>query len=87
MGLNIKNNEAEQLARCLAAATGESITRAVTVAVRERLARVQEHESSEAEARGARVREIADDAANRWIEPYRTADHGDLLYDDAGLPR
>lgn len=87
MSLNIKNTEAEHLARRLAAATGESITTAVTVAVRERLDRVQEHESSEASARRARVRELADDAAQRWIEPYRTADHGDLLYDDAGLPR
>jgi antitoxin VapB len=41
MSLNIKNLEAAALARQLAAATGESVTRAVTVAVRERLARVR----------------------------------------------
>jgi antitoxin VapB len=33
------------------------------------------------------MREIAVDAARRWVEPYRSAEHGDLLYDEAGLPR
>lgn len=39
MALNIKNPEAERLARQLAEATGESITRAVTEALREQLIR------------------------------------------------
>ncbi|HEX8275231.1 MAG TPA: type II toxin-antitoxin system VapB family antitoxin [Longimicrobiaceae bacterium] len=39
MALNIKNSEAERLARELADATGENITRAVTEALRERLIR------------------------------------------------
>lgn len=39
MALNIKNPEAERLARELAAATGENITRAVTQALREQLIR------------------------------------------------
>jgi antitoxin VapB len=86
MSLNIKNGEAERLARELAAATGETVTRAVTVAVRERLDRVQQLDDSVATARAARLLQIADDAATRWVEPYRSADHGDLLYDDAGLP-
>jgi hypothetical protein len=37
--------------------------------------------------RAAGMREIASDAAGRWVEPYRSTDHGDLLYDVAGLPR
>ena len=37
--------------------------------------------------RAARMREIASDAAARRVEPYRSTDHGDLLYDEAGLPR
>ena len=41
MALSIKTNEADRLARELAAATHESITEAVTIALRERLARVQ----------------------------------------------
>jgi antitoxin VapB len=39
MPLNLKSPEADRLARELAAATGESITRAVTVALSERLER------------------------------------------------
>jgi antitoxin VapB len=86
VSLNIKSDEAERLARELAAVTGESLTRAVTVAVRERLSRLQHRDDAAAAERAARLREIAQDAAGRWAQPYRTADHGDLLYDEAGLP-
>ncbi len=87
MSLNIKNGEAERLARQLAAVTGESVTGAITEAVRERLDRLHQHDESAAAQRALRTREIAADAARRWVEPYRSADHGHLLYDDAGLPR
>ena len=40
MSLNIKDPEAHRLARSLAAETGESMTRAVVEALRERLERV-----------------------------------------------
>ncbi|MDE3074227.1 MAG: type II toxin-antitoxin system VapB family antitoxin [Chloroflexota bacterium] len=85
--MNIKNSETQRLARELAAATGETVTRAVTVAVRERLDRLQHEDESASAARAARLRDIANDAASRWVEPYRSADHGHLLYDDLGLPR
>ena len=39
MALNIKNPEADQLARQLAATTGESLSEAILKALRERLAR------------------------------------------------
>jgi antitoxin VapB len=42
MALSIKTAEADRLARTLAKLTGETMTEAVTVALRERLARVQE---------------------------------------------
>jgi antitoxin VapB len=87
VSLNIKNDEAERLARELATATGESVTRAVTVAVRERLDRLRHRDDAAAAERAARLRQIAEDAAGRWMEPYRSADHGDLLYDESGLPR
>jgi antitoxin VapB len=86
MGLNIKNPEAEQLIHELAEATGESLTGAITVAVRERLNRIQEQRGAVVAERAARLRAIGEDAANHWTEPYKTRDHGDLLYDDAGLP-
>lgn len=41
MPLNIKNAETDRLARELADATGESLTAAIAVAVRERLERVR----------------------------------------------
>lgn len=87
MALNIKNAQAEELARQLAATTGESVTRAVAIAVRERLERVRGQDIALAADRAARIQEIAGDAADRWVEPYRSADHGDLLYDESGLPR
>ena len=87
VGLNIKNQEAERLARELAQATGETVTRAILVAVQERLDQVRQGDGMSAEARADRIRRIARDAAPRWVEPYRTADHGDLLYDQRGLPR
>ena len=42
MGLNIKNEEAQHLATELAALTGETLTRAVIVALRERIARLRQ---------------------------------------------
>jgi antitoxin VapB len=84
MGLNIKNEETHRLARNLAKLTGESMTAAVTEAVRERLDRVRR-------ARGVslaqRLVEIGKDCAAHLKEPFRSADHGDLLYDERGLPR
>lgn len=41
MALNIKSDEADRLARDLATETGESITTAVTLALKERLQRVR----------------------------------------------
>jgi len=31
--------------------------------------------------------EIGRDCATRLKEPFRSADHGDLLYDEKGLPK
>lgn len=44
MALSIKTSEADRLARELAAATRESLTEAVTTALRERLERVRQRE-------------------------------------------
>jgi len=84
MSLNIKSEEAHVLARQVAELTGESMTAAVTEAVRERLNRVRR-------ARGAsladRLITIGKDCAKHLKEPFRSADHGELLYDERGLPR
>jgi antitoxin VapB len=84
MGLNIKNDEAHRLAEELARLTGESMTAAVTTAVRERLERVRRERG---ESLAERLVAIGKDCAPRLKEPFRSADHGDLLYDERGLPR
>lgn len=87
MSLNIKNAEAERLARALAAVTGESVTRAVMVAVRERLERTGGEAPRKAEERRLRLRALSADAGDRWAEALRGVDHAELLYDRDGLPR
>jgi antitoxin VapB len=87
MGMNIKNREAEQLTRQLAALTGESLTTAVTVAVRERLQRLTSAGADETAARAERILALGREIASRLAEPWASQDHGDLLYDEAGLPR
>jgi len=83
MSMNIKNKEANQLARQLSKLTGESLTFAVTEAVRERLDRVRnEHGVDLAE----RLLLIGRDCAAHLKEPFRSIDHDDMLYDDRGLP-
>jgi antitoxin VapB len=81
MSLNIKNEEAHRLAQELADLTGESMTTAVTEAVRERLSRVKSKGMAE------RIMKIAKECAPRWKEPYKSIDHADLLYDEKGLPK
>ena len=85
MSLNIKNDDAHRLARELAILTGESMTIAVTEAIRERLERVKQSKNRHGLAE--RLLAIGRDSAPRFKEPYRSADHGDLLYDELGLPR
>jgi antitoxin VapB len=84
MGLNIKNKEAHRLAEELAKLTGESMTTAVTVAVRERLHRVRREQGL---TLADRLVAVGKDCAAHLKEPFRSADHGDLLYDKRGLPR
>jgi len=86
MSLNIKNQDAHKLARQLARLTGESMTEAVTEAVRERLTRVRGADKH-APRLSDRLLEIARDCAPRLKEPFRSANHGDLLYDEKGLPK
>jgi antitoxin VapB len=86
MGLNIKNKDAHKLARQLARITGESMTEAVTEAVRERLKSVQDKDKH-ATKLSDRLLEIGRDCAARLKEPFRSGDHGDLLYDEKGLPK
>ena len=84
MGLNIKNEEATSLIHELAGLTGESLTTAVTIAVRERLERVQQQEPGDLAKRLLQNGKLC---ASHLKEPFRTIDHGELLYDEKGLPK
>jgi antitoxin VapB len=60
------------------------MTEAVTAALRDRLDRVR---SGERAGLAERLIEIGRDCAAHLDEPYRSIDHGELLYDERGLPR
>ena len=83
MALNIKSDEADQLARHLAQLAGESITEAVTQALRERLVRL------EGRRRRRGLRDEIGRIQQRLAVLPRLDERSDdeiLGYDDAGLP-
>jgi len=82
VSLNIKDPEAHRLAQEIARATGETMTRVVTEALRDRLAKI---EAARSRASVAELLAIADRAAAHLKRPY--VDHAELLYDEQGLPK
>jgi antitoxin VapB len=84
MSLNLKNQETHRLAHELAAVSGESLTTAVTVALRERLERLQQGKRG---TLSDRLLKIGKDCAVQLREPFLSIDHADLLYDEKGLPK
>ena len=83
MSLNIKDSQTDRLVRELAAETGESLTTAVTVAVRERLERLRG--AVPRERRREALARIADRSAGRPVHDARSADEI-LGYDSLGVP-
>ena len=84
MSLNIKSEETHRMAKELARLTGESMTVAVGEAVRERLERIK---GSSKQGLAERLLQIGRECAAHMKEPYKSIDHGDLLYDEKGLPK
>lgn len=84
MSLNIKNEKTHRVVRELAQLTGESMTAAVDKAVRERLERLRHTKKPDL---AERLLKIGRECAPLWKEPYRSMEHGDLLYDEKGLPK
>lgn len=82
MALSIKSQEADRLARALAAETGESITDAVVVSLRERLERTRGRRS---ELALRRLSALADELTRLPVVDARTADEI-IGYDRDGLP-
>ena len=83
MALSIKSDEADRLARELAAETGETLTETVETALRERLDR--EH-ARHAPSTRTRLERLAADVAALPVSDGRTAEEI-IGYDDDGLPR
>ena len=83
MGISIKNDETERLARLLAEETGESMTRAITKALAERLARIERRRTTPEKLALARAILRRVDAMP--VLDRRPADEI-LGYDEHGLP-
>ena len=84
MSLNIKNPEAHALAAAVARGTGESLTAAVVGALREKLQRIQ---AGGRPGLAEELLRIGRDCAMHLTHEARHVDHGELLYDDKGLPK
>jgi antitoxin VapB len=96
MHLNIKDNETHRMAQSLARETGESMTEAVRLAIRERLERVRDERRKERLREGekelrrkaeklAELRAISAETAELLKGP--PLDHAELLYGENGLPK
>jgi antitoxin VapB len=84
MALNIKNDETHRLVQALAEETGETLTEAVTVAVRERLESLQRKRRRREVVQS--VREIQEFVQRLPDRDQRSAEEI-LGYDDYGLPQ
>jgi len=80
--LNVKDPEAHRLARAIADETGETLTGAVTEALRERYERIK-HRKSKASLEDLLA--IAKRVSKRVKKPY--LGHAEFLYDERGLPK
>jgi antitoxin VapB len=80
--LNVKDPEAHRLAQAIAQVTGETMTHAVVLALRERLERLQRQRGK---ASVEELLAIAARCAAHVKRPY--LDHAAFLYDERGLPK
>jgi antitoxin VapB len=84
MSLNIKNEETHRLARELARLTGESVTVAVTVSLKERLERQRPNPKA---GLAAWLNELSKETAPLLKDLPPSDKIGDLLFDkETGLP-
>lgn len=83
MALSIKNKEVDRLVREVCSLTGESMTSAIEVALRQRLEQISQ--STEEYVKG--IRELQADLASTKTRIPSMAEFDDAHYDEAGLPR
>ena len=84
MALSIKNNQAEKLAREVAKETGESLTEAIEVSLRERLNRLKQRR------RGHIMAEKLEEILRRVdsLPPLDSRPEDEILgYDEHGVPK
>jgi antitoxin VapB len=81
MSLNIKDAEVHRLARAIADATGQSMTRVIREALQERQRQLQ---AAQRKASAEELLALARKVSAHARGPY--PDHGVVLYDDRGLP-
>ncbi len=82
MSLSIKDPEAHRLAHEIAEATGQNMTRVVIEALREQHAKLQKNKKKASfQELIALAKKVSDTVKKPAI------DHGELLYDEHGLPK
>jgi len=81
--LNIKNPEARELATELSRLTGQTVTQVVTTALREKLDRERKQRNRAGLAE--QLMAIGREFSRFPVKDPR--DHGEMLYDDDGLPK
>lgn len=82
MSLNVKDPEAHRLAQAIAEETGDSLTKVVIGSLRERHERIEKRKGK---ASLAELMAIAARVSRSVKRPY--VEHGELLYDEYGLPK
>lgn len=85
MSLNIKNAEAYELARDLARLTGHSMTTVVLEALRQQREQLLRQQQKDVCVQDLMA--IAQRCAQHITQPVKAVDHGDMLYDERGLPQ
>ena len=85
MSLNIKSREAYDLASELARLTGSSLTAVVLDALRKQRDQLQRQQQKD--VRVQELMAIAKRCTAHIDQPVLALDHGDMLYDERGLPR
>ncbi|MBC8049285.1 MAG: type II toxin-antitoxin system VapB family antitoxin [Chitinophagales bacterium] len=84
MGLNIKNEEAHRLETEVAELAGETLTQAVTTALRDRLAHLKQHHEQRKMQRTLAIMDAAREVRRHLTGPI--PDPGEELYDEHSLP-
>lgn len=82
---NIKNEETNRLVKELADRAAERMTTVEIEDIREKLKR--QHPAQQHQGLADKLLHLGRETAPLWREPWRSTPHGELLYDEHGVPR